>query len=216
VIAIDGPSGAGKSTVAKALANKLGFEYLDTGALYRSIALALVRAGIKPDDTDEKIKEFLVKGVKLDFIKGSIFLNGEDMSVAIRTKEMGHYSSVFSARKPVREFLLPLQRKMGEEKNLVAEGRDMTTVVFPDAWKKFYLDASEEERARRRYEQLKDSPHPITMEGAFEDVRERDRRDSSRALAPLSKSEDAVHIDSTRASSEEVLQKILDIIKKDD
>jgi len=215
IIAIDGPSGAGKSTIAKKLASILNFEYLDTGALYRAIALALVRAGIRPDDPDGKIEEFLNKGVKLEFNSGKIYLNDEDVSVEIRTKEMGHYSSVFSARRPVREFLLPLQRKMGGEKDLVAEGRDMTTVVFPDAWKKFYLDASVEERARRRYGQLKDGPNPVTMEEASEDVLERDRRDSSRALAPLSRSKEAIYIDSSKLKAEEVLGKIMEAIKKD-
>jgi len=215
VIAIDGPSGAGKSTIAKKLAEKLGFEYLDTGALYRAVALALVRAGIKPEEDDVKIKEFLDKGIKIEFNSGGLRLNGEDVSIEIRTKEMGHYSSVFSARKPVREFLLPLQRKMGEGKDLVAEGRDMTTVVFPKAWKKFFLDASVEERAKRRYEQLKDGPGPITMEEAFEDVMERDRRDSSRALAPLSKIPDALYIDSSGLRAEDVLAKILAAVEKE-
>lgn len=214
VVAIDGPSGAGKSTIAKRLAAELGFGYLDTGALYRALALALVRAGITPKDTDETIRKFLQKRLKLGFQDGKIFLNGEDVSDEIRTKEAGHYSSVFSARRPVREFLLPLQRTLGKEKDLVAEGRDMTTVVFPDAWKKFYLDASIEERARRRYEQLKDTGHPMTMEEAVNDVLERDKRDSTREISPLSKSTDAIYIDSTRLSSLQVLKIILEFIKR--
>lgn len=201
--------------MAKKLASKLGFEYLDTGALYRAVGLALVQAGVKPEDSDEKIKEFLDKGLELKFKDGKLFLNGKDVSQEIRTKEAGHYSSVFSARKPVREFLLPLQRKLGKEGNLVAEGRDMTTTVFPNAWKKFYLDASVEERARRRYDQLRNTNHPMTMEEARNDVLERDRRDSTREISPLTKSTEAICIDSTRLSSDQVIYLMLEIINKD-
>lgn len=201
--------------MAKKLASKLGFEYLDTGALYRAVGLALVQAGVKPEDSDEKIKEFLDKGLELKFKDGKLFLNGKDVSQEIRTKEAGHYSSVFSARKPVREFLLPLQRKLGKESNLVAEGRDMTTTVFPNAWKKFYLDASVEERARRRYDQLRNTNHPMTMEEARNDVLERDRRDSTREISPLTKSTEAICIDSTRLSSDQVIYLMLEIINKD-
>lgn len=201
--------------MAKKLASKLGFEYLDTGALYRAVGLALVQAGVKPEDSDEKIKEFLDKGLELKFKDGKLFLNGKDVSQEIRTKEAGHYSSVFSARKPVREFLLPLQRKLGKEGNLVAEGRDMTTTVFPNAWKKFYLDASVEERARRRYDQLRNTNHPMTMEEATNDVLERDRRDSTREISPLTKSTEAICIDSTRLSSDQVIYLMLEIINKD-
>ena len=136
VIAIDGPSGAGKGTIAKLLAGKLGFSYLDTGALYRAVALALREKGIKPEDSDEKLKNTL-SVTDVSFKDGKVSLNGRDVSEEIRTTEMGHYSSVFSARKVVRDFLLDIQRSASLNADLVAEGRDMTTVVFPDAWKKF-------------------------------------------------------------------------------
>jgi len=212
VIAIDGPSGAGKSTVALLLAGMLGFGYLDTGALYRATALGLRRKGISPEDGDEKIKAALT-GVSVSFFGGSVFLNGEDVSAEIRTPEAGHYSSVFSARGPVREFLLPQERSIAQEEDLVAEGRDMTTVVFPEAWKKFYIDANLPERAKRRYEQLKKNGVSITIERATEDVLERDRRDSSRDMAPLRVAADAVYIDSSEMGIEEVVKTMLEAIR---
>ena len=209
VVAIDGPSGAGKSSVGRALARALGFQYLDTGALYRATALALLGRGISPDAGDEEIKAAFEAGVRIEFRDGRVFLDGKDVSDEIRTKEAGHYSSVFSARGPVREFLLPLQRKMGRETDLVAEGRDMTTVVFPRAWKKFYLDASPEERARRRYEQSKAAGMKVTRKDATEDVSLRDSRDSSRKLAPLKRSKGAVYLDTTDLSMDEVIERML-------
>jgi len=226
VIAIDGPSGAGKSTIAKELAKRLGFSYLDTGALYRAVALALRGKGIKPEDSDEKIASVL-KGIDIAFKNGKVFLkensqlstlnsqlpDGRDVSEEIRTTEIGHYSSVFSARKVVRDFLLDIQRNAALTNDIVAEGRDMTTVVFPDAWKKFYLDASLSERAKRRYLQLKDKGTNITEHEAEKDVAERDTRDSSRDIAPLRKADDAVHIDSSVMTADKVVANILKIIR---
>ncbi len=228
VIAIDGPSGAGKSTIAKELAKQLGFSYLDTGALYRAVALALREKNIKPEDSDEKIASVL-KGIDIAFKDGKVFLkensqpstlnsqlpDGRDVSEEIRTTEIGHYSSVFSARKVVRDFLLDIQRNAALTNDIVAEGRDMTTVVFPDAWKKFYLDASLDERAKRRYLQLKDKGTNITEHEAEKDVAERDARDSSRDIAPLRKADDAVHIDSSVMTAGEVLENILKSIRSE-
>ena len=226
VIAIDGPSGAGKGTIAKLLAGELGFSYLDTGALYRVVALALREKGIEPDDSDEKILAVL-KCITITFKDGKVFLkensqlstlnsqlpDGKDVSEEIRTTEMGHYSSVFSARKVVRDFLLDIQRSASLNADLVAEGRDMTTVVFPDAWKKFYLDASVEERAKRRYLQLKEKGIDITESEAKKDVVERDVRDSGRDIAPLRKADDAVLIDSSNMPINKVLENILKIVR---
>jgi cytidylate kinase len=212
VVAIDGPSGAGKGTVARLLAQALGFQYLDTGALYRAVALGLRKRGVSPSDPDETISQAL-KGITIELRGESVLLDGEDVSEAIRTKEAGHYSSVFSARRPVREFLLPLQRKMAQEHDLVAEGRDTTTVVFPRAWRKFYLDASPQERARRRYQQLLQAGLKISLQDALEDVLRRDERDSSRALAPLRKSPDAIYIDTTRLSPQQVVRLMLKHIR---
>lgn len=214
VIAIDGPSGAGKSTIAKELAKRLGFSYLDTGALYRAVALALRGKGIEPEASDDKLKAVLIYA-QVNFVDGKVFLNKKDVSEEIRTTEIGHYSSVFSARKVVRDFLLDIQRNAALNDNIVAEGRDMTTVVFPDAWKKFYLDASLDERAKRRYLQLKDKGTNITEHEAEKDVAERDTRDSSRDIAPLRKADDAVHIDSSVMTAGEVLENILKSIRSE-
>lgn len=207
-IAIDGPSGAGKSTVARKLAEMLGFFYLDTGALYRAVALGLLRQGVSPDDSDGRLREVLRK-ISVSFHPGGVFLNGEDVSGEIRTPEAGHYSSVFSARRPVRDYLLPVQKNAALENDLVAEGRDMTTVVFPDAWKKFYLDADPGSRAKRRCLQLRQSGIPIDMERAMGDIAERDRRDSGREMAPLRVAEDAVYMDTSSMSVEEVIEGML-------
>ncbi len=208
VITIDGPSGAGKSTVAKRIAEKLGFQYLDTGALYRAVALYLRRKKLSEDATDKEIADAL-EGLNLSFRDGRTYINGEDVSTEIRTPDVGHYSSVFSARKVVRDYLLGMQRAFPEGDDTVCEGRDMGTVVFPGAWRKFFLDASEEERAKRRYEQLTRAGKSISYEDALRDVRERDRRDSSRDIAPLKKPEDAIYIDTTNLELEEVISKVL-------
>jgi cytidylate kinase len=212
VIAIDGPSGAGKSTISKLIAKKLGFQFLDTGALYRAAALHLTRRGIKPDSSDDEIINAL-KDVVIALNGERVFLNSEDVSDSIRTTEAGHYASVFSAKKAVRDFLLQVQRDAARYSDIVAEGRDMTTVVFPDARKKFYLDASAEVRAKRRYNQLKEKGIEITMDEALKDVMERDERDSKRDIAPLRKADDAVYIDTTHLSLNEVIKKILQKIQ---
>lgn len=203
VIAIDGPSGVGKSTLARMLSESTGFDYLDTGALYRATALGLVRAGLDEDATDEEIAGALEK-MSVEFKGGKAMLDGKDVSGKIRTPEAGHYSSVFSARRPVRDFLMPVQQRAARDSNLVAEGRDMGTVVFPDAWKKFYLVATLEERADRRFRQLRDTDKPITSKEAARDVSERDERDSSRDIAPLARAADAIEIESSGISVDEV------------
>jgi cytidylate kinase len=211
VITIDGPCGAGKSTVARLVAEKLGFNYLDTGALYRAVALYLKRKGLSDSSPDEELSNAL-RGLEISFRNGAVFINREDVSTLIRTPEVGHYASVFSARRPVRDFLLIPQRIFAEEYDTVAEGRDMGTVVFPQAWRKFFLDASVKERAKRRYEQLIQMGKDITLEEAFRDIQDRDKRDSQRAIAPLRKPEDAVYIDTTNLSIEETVQRIIDAL----
>jgi cytidylate kinase len=212
VIAIDGPSGAGKSTMAKLVANELGFDYLDTGALYRAAGLSLVRLGLDEEASDEELSEGLEK-TKVEFAHGRVLLNGTDVSEEIRSPEAGHYASVFSARAPVRRCLLGIQRSAGEGSDLVAEGRDMTTIVFPGAYRKIYLDASADERARRRTEELRAKGFVIDAEKILREIIERDARDSGRDIAPLKRAGDAAYIDSTGLSKEEVLGLILKVIK---
>lgn len=213
VIAIDGPSGAGKSTIARLLADELGYQYLDTGALYRAVALNLLRAGLNEDASDSEIASAL-EDTLVSFRGGKVFLNHKDVSQEIRSPEASHYASVFSARRAVREFLLDIQREALHHANLVAEGRDMTTVVFPYASGKFYLDASAEERARRRTLELRAKGYDVDEEKMRLDILERDARDSDRDIAPLKKAEDAILIDSTGLSVEDVFRKILGIIRE--
>jgi cytidylate kinase len=212
VIAIDGPSGAGKSTIAKLLATELGFEYLDTGALYRAAALNLVRLGLDEKTSDNAISAALEK-TRVEFEKGRVLLNGEDVSEDIRSPEAGHYASVFSARGPVRAYLMQTQRNSAVKTDLVAEGRDMTTVVFPEAFVKIYLDASVEERTKRRTAELIEKEFAVNEQRVRAEIIERDARDSGRKLAPLRKADDACYIDSTGLSKEEVFRKIIELVR---
>ncbi|MCG6553190.1 MAG: (d)CMP kinase [Candidatus Magnetominusculus sp. LBB02] len=208
VIAIDGPAGSGKSTVARALAERLGFDYLDTGALYRAVALKLVRAGLNEGAGDDVISSVL-RGTSIEFKNAAVYLDGEDVSVEIRTPEAGHFSSIFSARRPVRDYLLDIQRNAALSGSIVAEGRDMATVVFPDAWRKFYITADERTRAHRRFAQLREKNTDITQAEALSDVSTRDTRDAARAIAPLAKADDAIEIDTTDLAIEETIQRIM-------
>jgi len=208
VITIDGPCGAGKSTIAKLVAEKINFKYLDTGAFYRAIALYLHRKGINISASDDKIKR-IIKGLNIEFKDSKIFINKKDVSSLIRTPEIGYYSSIFSTKKIVRDFLITPQRKFAERYNTVAEGRDMGTIIFPNAWKKFYLDASIEERAKRRYFQLIKINKNFTMEHAIKDIKERDFRDMHRSIAPLKIPKDAIYIDTTKLTIEETVKEII-------
>jgi cytidylate kinase len=215
VVAIDGPSGAGKSTLAKMLASELGFDYLDTGALYRAVALYLVRSGLTEESSDAGISEML-KSLTVVFRQGRVLVNGSDVSQEIRSPEASHFASVFSARGPVRAYLLEIQREAGRHADIVAEGRDMTTVVFPGAYCKFYLDASVQERARRRTLELLAKGFEVNEEKVRLEIAERDARDAGRTIAPLVRAEDACPIDSTGLDIEDVFRLMLKRMRQEE
>ncbi len=198
-IAIDGPSGAGKSTLARRLAADLGYVYVDTGAMYRSIGLYAVRCGVDPHDA--AAVEALLPRIKLEIrlLEGTqhIYLNGEDVSEAIRAEEIGMAASAVSAHGPVRAFLLDTQRDLARSQNVLMDGRDIGTVVLPDATVKIYLTASAEARAQRRCKELQMKGQDAVYETVLADIRQRDDQDMHRAIAPLKQAEDAIRIDTS-------------------
>jgi cytidylate kinase len=206
LITIDGPAGAGKTTVTRALADRLGYRYIDTGALYRGMALAVQSRGIDPQNDDDLKR--LCSDLDLTFVRNneglSLYLNGEDISDRIRTAEITMLASAVSARPVVREFLLDVQKNLGRQKAAVFEGRDMGTVVFPDADVKFFLDASTHTRALRRFEEQK-LQSSQTLDEVERDIQRRDRNDRTREVAPLKPAPDAIIIDSTDLTAEAVV-----------
>ena len=213
LIVIDGPAGSGKTTVSNLLAERLGYSYVDTGALYRAIALAAKTAGIASDDDAalEKLCRIICLEIKPTSRGFCLMLDGSEVGERIRTPDISMMASAVSARPVVRRYLLDLQRRIGKQKRCVFEGRDMGTVVFPDADKKFFLDASLKTRAMRRYEQYKSDNHQ-TPEDVEKDMARRDHNDSTRDIAPLKPAADAIFIDTTLMSSEQVVEKILSMI----
>ncbi len=215
VVTIDGPAGAGKTTVSRALADRLGYRYVDTGALYRAVAYAARRKRMRTDD-DAALEE-LCRGLDLKFVTSAsgqrLLSAGTDITDHIRTPEITMLASGVSARPAVRAYLLKVQREMGRQKGVVFEGRDMGTVVFPDAEMKFFLDAAIETRANRRYLELQDSSSQKPEE-VENDMRQRDQNDSTRDLAPLVPAADAVIINSTDLTVDEVIEQMLAHIHK--
>ncbi|WP_277052967.1 (d)CMP kinase [Zestomonas thermotolerans] len=213
VITIDGPSGSGKGTVAGLLAKRLGWKLLDSGALYRLLAFAARNHGV--DLTNEEALRVLAAHLDVQFVAAEggqpqrIILEGEEVTDVIRTEQVGAGASQVAALPAVREALLQRQRAFCEPPGLIADGRDMGTVVFPDAPLKIFLTASAEERARRRYLQLKAKGQDVNLASLLEEIRERDERDMQRAVAPLKPAPDAVQLDSTELSIEQVLERIL-------
>jgi cytidylate kinase len=208
VIAIDGPSGSGKGTISQIVADKLGYHYLDSGALYRLLALASENHGLSVDS--ESDLETLAEHLDVQFsADGSIVLEGELVTDAIRTEEMGNRASQIAAIGSVRAALLARQRAFRENPGLVADGRDMGTVVFPAAEVKIFLTASAQARAERRYKQLKEKGISVNLAHLLEDIRSRDERDSQRKAAPLKAAEDAIQLDTTDLSIDEVVDKVL-------
>ena len=210
-IAIDGPAGAGKSTIAKALAKSLGYYYVDTGALYRGLAFGLLQKGV-PFQNEKDVEEE-IKGTHVELLYENgvqkVLCNGVDCSALIRTSEIGEGASVISQYASVREKLLDLQRNVARQHSCVMDGRDIGSVVLPDANKKFFLTASPEVRARRRTLEFQQKGESANYESVLEEVKKRDERDMSRAVAPLKQVEDAILIDSSGLNIEEVVDKML-------
>lgn len=212
IVTIDGPSGAGKSTISRMVAARLHFTYLDTGAMYRAVGLAVERQGIELND--HAALQCCLDGIAIELLPNDdddvrVLLNGEDISAAIRTPAMGMIASAVSAQPLVREKLTELQRRIGNQGGIVAEGRDMGTVVFPAARHKFYLDASPEERARRRCDQLRQKGRQVDEQEILDQIVKRDYDDSKRALAPLKPAADAVIVDTSTMAPEAVVECML-------
>jgi len=217
IIAIDGPAGSGKSTIAKMIARELGFTYIDTGAMYRAVALKIKRLGINPDDPEAVLE--VLKNTEIDLRPSEegikIFLDGEDVSDRIRTEEIGKIASKIARHRKVREILVQMQRELGKRaKDAVIEGRDTGTVIFPDADIKFFLTASAEVRAERRYRELKEKGLNVNYDRILREVKERDRLDKTRKESPLKPAEDAVIIDTSDKDIDQVFRQLIDIIKK--
>ena len=218
-IAIDGPSGAGKSSLAKNLAEKLGFVYLDTGALYRTVGLYVFESGIKGNGI-EKIEACIDNGeIKIDVVykdaEQRMFLNGEDVSEKIRQNNISRYASDVSKLPKVRGFLLKTQREAAEKNNIVMDGRDIGTVILPNANVKIFLTSSPEERAKRRYEELTEKGQNVDYNAILREINERDAQDSGRSAAPLKPAKDAVMLDNSDCKSPaETLDKAINIIKE--
>lgn len=214
-IAIDGPAGAGKSSVAKLAAKELGFIYIDTGALYRSIGIAVLRKGLKTDCREDVISVLPEITLSLEFVDGEqkVFLNGKDVSRDIRLPEASMAASNVSAIPEVRSFLLDMQKKFARENNCLMDGRDIGTVILPDAELKIFLTASAEVRADRRYKELIEKGTPKDYDELLEEIKQRDYNDSHRAVAPLKPADDAYILDSSDMTLEEVVNKITELAK---
>ncbi|MBR5315571.1 MAG: (d)CMP kinase [Firmicutes bacterium] len=211
-IAVDGPSGAGKSTIAKAIAKKLNIDYIDTGAMYRAVGYKMLQKGVALTDLDGL--QAMLDDTVIDFSEGNIYLDGEIVNNYIRTEEISKQASDCSAIGMVRKKLVDLQQKMGESKSVIMDGRDIGTVVFPNAEFKFFITASPEERARRRYEELIAKGQEATFEQVLADLNTRDHNDSTREITPLRKADDAVEVDTTNMGIEEVVAHICGLMEK--
>ncbi len=213
-VAIDGPSSAGKSTIAKAVAAELGFTYLDTGAMYRALTLKLHRNGIDPSDTSALLQIFEATTISQSDDSTKIYLDGQDVSQDIRQHEISELTSQYSALPQIREWLVEMQRKIGEGKNIVMDGRDIGTHVLPNATVKIFLTATLQDRANRRYMELTEKGVQCTLEQIERDMEVRDIRDSTRDVTPLAKAEDAILVDTTGFPLEKSIAHITAIVKE--
>lgn len=209
-VAIDGPAGAGKSTIAKLVAKEKGYIYVDTGAMYRALAIHFLKKGIAPENTEDVIEACSDADVSIRYEDGAqqVYLNGENVSGMLRTEEVGNMASKTSAVPEVREKLLELQRTLAKENDVIMDGRDIGTNILPDADVKIYLTASVGTRARRRYDELKEKGEDCDLDQIAQDIKERDERDMNRETAPLKKAEDAILVDSSYMTIPEVVSEI--------
>lgn len=214
-IAIDGPAGAGKSTIAKIVAKKLGFIYVDTGAMYRTLALACYRAGIKADEEEKVVAKCNEVNVTLGYENDTqkVYLEGEDVSQLIRQEEIGNMTSAIAVYPPVRKILVEMQQDLAKKNNVVMDGRDIGTAVLPNADLKIYLTASSRTRAERRYNELVEKGQVCDIDEIENDIKERDYRDMNRDVSPLVQAEDAVLVDSSDMNIEEVVEAIIKLVK---
>lgn len=215
-VAIDGPAGAGKSTIAKKVAKEMGYIYVDTGAMYRSLALYFIRQGIDKDDEESISRAAQDCNVTIDYVDGQqqVILNGENVTGLIRTEEVGNMASASSVFKDVRTKLVKLQQELAKSKDVIMDGRDIGTCVLPEAQVKVFLTASVDERANRRYKELVEKGENPDLNKIRKDIEERDYRDSHRENSPLRQAEDATLIDSSDMSIDEVVNAIIDLCKK--
>ena len=209
-VAIDGPAGAGKSTIAKLVSKEKGYIYVDTGAMYRALAIHFLKTGIAPENTEKVIEACRDADVSIRYEDGAqqVYLNGENVTGMLRTEEVGNMASKTSAVPQVREKLLELQRTLAKENDVIMDGRDIGTNILPDADVKIYLTASVETRAKRRYDELKEKGEDCDLDQIAQDIKERDERDMSRETAPLKKADDAILVDSSHMSIPEVVSEI--------
>ena len=215
-IAIDGPAGAGKSSIAKLVAKKLSFVYVDTGAMFRTVAYYFLSQGKDPSDAEMVTEECEKISISIEYKDGAqhIFLDGTDVSTEIRQEEVGKNASVVAKNQAVRNRLLALQRQIAEKQDVIMDGRDIGTVVLPDAQVKIYLTASASVRAERRYKELVEKGETCNLKKIEEDIIARDEQDMNREIAPLKQAEDAVLVDSSYMTIEEVVDKIIEIVEK--
>lgn len=211
-IAIDGPSGAGKSTIAKAVAKKLGIDYIDTGAMYRAVGYKVKTSGVNVENADDLRK--MLDDTDIDFVNGNIKLDGQSVNDVIRTPEISKMASIVSAKAPVRTKLVEIQRNMGTRKSIIMDGRDIGTNVLKDAEYKIYLTASAEERADRRYKELVEKGQTVNYDQILRDIKDRDHNDMTRELNPLCKADDATELDTTGMNIEQVIDAVLGIVGK--
>lgn len=211
VVAIDGPAGSGKGTVAKIVAKECNLTYIDTGAMYRAIAYATIKNNIKIDEEDKIVE--LAKKSKIEFINGKTYLDNVDISSEIRTMEVSSIVSPISSIVKLREILVDLQRNMAKKNNVIMEGRDITTVVFPNAKYKFYLDATLDERAKRRYKENIEKGMNVSLEEIKENIKKRDYNDMHKEVGSLTRTLDSIYIDSTNLTIEEVVNIIKQVVE---